>query len=68
MRQPSDMLRRRHSAGTASGCAQVLMSAPYRPVPNSSGTKVFIGAQKSADGTLTAARVNAGKDGLTPPM
>ena len=32
------------------------------------GTKVFIGAQKAADGTLTAARVNAGKDGLTPPM
>lgn len=32
------------------------------------GTHVFIGAQKAADGTLTAARVNAGKDGLTPPM
>ena len=32
------------------------------------GAKVFIGAQKAADGTLTAARVNAGKDGLTPPM
>lgn len=32
------------------------------------GAKVFIGAQKQADGTLTAARVNAGKDGLTPPM
>ncbi len=32
------------------------------------GTKVFIGATKAADGTLTAARVNAGKDGMTPPM
>ena len=32
------------------------------------GAKVFIGAQKAADGTLSAARVNAGKDGLTPPM
>ena len=32
------------------------------------GAKVFIGAQKAADGTLTAARVNAGKDGMTPPM
>ena len=32
------------------------------------GTKVFIGASKAADGTLTAARVNAGKDGMTPPM
>lgn len=32
------------------------------------GAKVFVGAQKAADGTLSAARVNAGKDGLTPPM
>jgi hypothetical protein len=32
------------------------------------GAKVFIGAQKASDGTLAAARVNAGKDGLTPPM
>ena len=32
------------------------------------GTHVFIGASKAADGSLTAARVNAGKDGLTPPM
>lgn len=32
------------------------------------GAKVFIGTQKQADGTLTAGRVNVGKDGLTPPM
>jgi hypothetical protein len=33
------------------------------------GTKVFInGAKKQADGTLTAPRINYGKDGLTPPM
>ncbi len=32
------------------------------------GAHVFIGAQKAADGTLTANRVNVGKDGLTPPM
>ena len=32
------------------------------------GAKVFIGAAKAADGTLTAGRVNVGKDGLTPPM
>ena len=31
------------------------------------GAQVFVGAQKQADGTLTAARVTAGKDGLTPP-
>jgi len=32
------------------------------------GAKVFVGTTKGADGTLTAARVNVGKDGLTPPM
>ena len=33
------------------------------------GTKIFIGAaKKQADGTLQAARINYGKDGLTPPM
>ena len=32
------------------------------------GAKVFVGAAKAADGTFTAARLNVGKDGLTPPM
>lgn len=33
------------------------------------GTKIFIvAAKKQPDGTLLAARVNFGKDGLTPPM
>ena len=32
------------------------------------GAKVFVGAAKAADGTLTAPRLNVGKDGLTPPM
>jgi len=32
------------------------------------GAKVFLGATKSADGGLTAARMLVGKDGLTPPM
>jgi hypothetical protein len=33
------------------------------------GTKIFVGAaKKQPDGTLQAARVNYGKDGLTPPM
>lgn len=32
------------------------------------GAKVIINGQRSADGTLTAAAVNIGKDGLTPPM
>ena len=32
------------------------------------GAKVFVGAAKAADGTLSAPRLNVGKDGLTPPM
>jgi len=32
------------------------------------GAKVFVGALKAADGTLSAGRLNVGKDGLTPPM
>jgi hypothetical protein len=32
------------------------------------GTPVFIGTQKAADGSLSAARVTAGKDGVAPPM
>jgi len=32
------------------------------------GAAVFIVAQKQADGTLTAARVTAEKDGVKPPM
>ena len=32
------------------------------------GAKVFLGATKAADGSMTAGRVVVGKDGLTPPM
>jgi hypothetical protein len=32
------------------------------------GAKVFVVAQKAADGSMTAARLAVGKDGLTPPM
>jgi hypothetical protein len=32
------------------------------------GAKVFVVAQKAADGTMTAGRIAVGKDGLTPPM
>jgi len=32
------------------------------------GAKIFLGATKAADGSLTAARLLVGKDGLTPPM
>jgi hypothetical protein len=33
------------------------------------GAKIFIGAAtRQPDGTLQAARINVGRDGLTPPM
>jgi len=32
------------------------------------GVPVFIGTQKAADGTYSAARATAGKDGVAPPM
>lgn len=32
------------------------------------GAKVFLVAQKAADGSMTAARMAVGKNGLTPPM
>ncbi len=32
------------------------------------GTKVVVNGQRAADGTVTVAAVNIGKDGLTPPM
>ena len=33
------------------------------------GVKIFVNAgQKQPDGTAAAARLNYGKDGLTPPM
>jgi hypothetical protein len=32
------------------------------------GAKVFVVAQKAADGSMTAGRIAVGKDGLTPPM
>jgi hypothetical protein len=32
------------------------------------GAKVFLGAAKAADGSLSAGRILVGKDGLTPPM
>ena len=41
---------------------------PGTPAQLTPGAHVFVGAQAAADGTLTAARVNVGKDGLTPPM
>lgn len=46
----------------------VVTFEPGTPAMVVPGAKVFIGAQQAADGTLTAARVAVGKDGLTPPM
>ena len=41
---------------------------PGSPAMLVPGAAVFVGAQKAADGKLTAARINVGKDGLVPPM
>jgi len=32
------------------------------------GVKIFMGAQKAADGSFTAMRIAVGKDGMQPPM
>ncbi len=48
--------------------APIVTFEPGTPAMLTPGTKVFIGATKAADGSLSAARVNAGKNGMTPPM
>ena len=49
--------------------APVVTFAPGDKADLKPGTKIFIlAAKKLPDGTLQAARVNYGKDGLTPPM
>ena len=49
--------------------APVVTFAPGDKADLKPGTKIFIlAARKLPDGTLQAARVNYGKDGLTPPM
>ena len=48
--------------------AQVVTFAPGTPDMLQPGAHVFVGAQTAADGTLSAARVAVGRDGLTPPM
>ena len=43
----------------------------YEPADRSvivPGAKIFVVALKAADGTLSAPRINIGKNGLTPPM
>ena len=49
--------------------APVVTFAPGDKADLKPGTKIFIlAAKKLPDGTFQAARVNYGKDGLTPPM
>ena len=49
--------------------APIVTYAPGDKADLKPGTKIFIiAAVPQADGTFTAARVNYGKDGLTPPM
>jgi hypothetical protein len=46
----------------------VVTFAPGERTDAKVGAKVFLGATKAADGSLTAGRLLVGKDGLTPPM
>jgi hypothetical protein len=46
----------------------IVTFAPGDRADAKAGAKVFLGATKGADGSLTAARMLIGKDGLTPPM
>jgi hypothetical protein len=49
--------------------APIVTFVPGDKADLKAGVKIFIGAAKKLpDGTLQAARVNYGKDGLTPPM
>jgi hypothetical protein len=53
---------------TVSPSTPVVGFAPGNRAELVAGAHVVVAAVKSDDGTLTAARVNVGKDGLTPPM
>jgi hypothetical protein len=46
----------------------VVTFAPGERSDAKAGAKVFVGAAKAADGTLSARRLNVGKDGMMPPM
>jgi len=46
----------------------VVTFAPGVPADAKVGAKVFAGATKAADGSLSTARLLVGKDGMTPPM
>lgn len=48
--------------------APIVTFEPGTPAMLVPGAHVFIGATRSPDGTLRAARANVGKDGLIPPM
>jgi hypothetical protein len=48
--------------------AQIVAFAPGSRDDLKPGVKIFAITEKQADGSLQAARVNYGKDGVTPPM
>ena len=48
--------------------AQIVAFAPGSREDLKPGVKIFAITEKQADGSLQAARVNYGKDGVTPPM
>jgi len=67
-----DMLTLKYKDGTQTIKVKpgtpVVTFAPGDKADAKVGAKVFLGATKGADGSLTAPRLLVGKDGLTPPM
>lgn len=66
------MLTLKHKGGTVMVAVPdgvpIVTFAPAGKAMLQPGAHVFIPAQQQADGTVTAARVLVGKDGLVPPM
>jgi hypothetical protein len=48
--------------------APIVTFEPGDPAMLVPGARVILGAVRQTDGTLTAARISVGKDGLVPPM
>lgn len=48
--------------------AVIVVTSPGTPAMVTPGSKVIVFAQAGSDGALSAARVNVGRDGFTPPM
>jgi hypothetical protein len=57
-----------HQAITVSPGTPIVAFAPGAPTDLKSGASVIVRGQTEADGSIDAARILVGKDGLVPPM